>query len=157
MIIGVAFCALMVTGCAPAVIDTHPATVASPDPLVAGDSGTTDSLVPVTPATMVSAATARSGLSLPWKFLGFGADRTQVDIEYVKGDGDCTLPIGLHVSEVAGAVELFAISRSTHAHSCADKLEIGHAVVSLPRAVGGGVKLLHAPVAPAWASANFLG
>jgi hypothetical protein len=108
------------------------------------------------PAVEVAAGDAASGVSMPWKFLGFAEGNDVATVAYVGGDGDCTTPAGFYVHQVGNDVILEAVSKTAFGRTaCADRLVMARATLRLPTSIGGAVRLVHAAVDASWNSTNF--
>ncbi|WAH95240.1 hypothetical protein [Arthrobacter sp. MMS18-M83] len=108
------------------------------------------------PAKEITAGEAASGISMPWKFLGFADGNKVATVAYVGGDGDCTTPAGFYVHPDGNDVTVEAASREAAGRTaCADSLRMGRAVLQLPISIGGTVRLAHAAIDPPWSSPNF--
>ncbi|GAA5201690.1 hypothetical protein GCM10023346_46610 [Arthrobacter gyeryongensis] len=108
------------------------------------------------PAKEITAGEAASGISMPWKFLGFVDGNKVVTVAYVGGDGDCTTPAGFYVHQDGNDVTVEAVSREAAGRTaCADSLSMGRAVLQLPISIGGAGRLVHAATDPAWSSPNY--
>lgn len=128
-----------------------------PDPLQTPGPSLARQLPAASPAVEVSAADAASGLSMPWRFLGFVGGDDLVDVAAVAGDGDCVKPVGFHVHREGSDVVVEAVSREEPGRAaCADRLVLSRAVLRLPASFGGMVRLVHAVTDPQWSSPNYL-
>jgi hypothetical protein len=120
------------------------------DPLEVDHSAWVSSLPPPVDATLLTSAEAQTQLSLPWKFVEFGTIRSRIEVAYVAGDGQCTLPLGFYVTQIAGGVAVAAVSKDTTSTTCNDKAVVKRAWIDLPELIDGAARLVHAPVDPTW-------
>ena len=88
---------------------------------------------------------------MPWRFLSLSPDGRELTFAYAAGDGDCTKPVGVAVSETSSQVIVEPVAHTDLSQSaCADSEMIKRASVTLARPLGRR-QLLH-PVLPAgWA------
>lgn len=137
---------------------THPSTPSSAiatDTLQPDTSNWINTLPIADEGKELSTAEAQTGLSLPWKFIGFGTDKTRIQVAYVAGDGDCTLPKGFYVTKHGGGVIVAAVSSASSNTSCSDKVIINRAWITLPMSVDAQHPLQHAPISPNWTGDYF--
>ena len=121
------------------------------DSLVPFSSPTIETLPHPTEAAKVSAADAGAGRSMPWKFLGFAGERDAITVAFVSGDGDCLKHLGFYVRLDGNDVVVEAVSKVEPGRTaCAARLMLGRAVLQLPVAVDGPVRLVHPAADPAW-------
>jgi hypothetical protein len=92
---------------------------------------------------------------MPWKFLGFAGGKDVVNVAFVAGDGDCVKPLGFYVHRDGDNVLVEAVSKAEPGRTaCAARLMLGRAVLRLPVAIDGPVRLVHPATDPAWSSPN---
>lgn len=139
----------------PSPTPTIPGSAIVLDPLIPDASGWVGALPSPTTGKLLPPAQAQVGMSMPWKFIGFGSNHSLIQVAYVEGDGDCVLPEGFYIAELHGDVVVAAVSRNTGAQSCSGAVVIRRAWLNLPLVVTGNVSLQHAPVDPNFSSSNF--
>jgi hypothetical protein len=139
----------------PSPSPTTPGSAIVVDPLTPDHSGWVGALPPPTAGKLLPAVQAQVDMSMPWKFLEFGPNRSTIQVAYVQGDGDCVSPQGFYVAQLRGNVVVAAVSKSANAQSCGNAVVVRRATLSLPVAIAGGVQLEHAPVDPDFSSPNF--
>lgn len=156
--VSTALCAVLLAGCGlgaqtPA---PSPSPVGPPsrDPLVLDRSGGAAEL-PTHQARMLTKP-ASGLLSMPWRFLSLTADRREIEVLAVTGDGDCTTPVGFTAERSNAGVTVAALSRldATKAR-CVDKLEMAKVLVPLPVRLSGKTELVHAGVDHPWTFPNW--
>ncbi|WP_426593400.1 hypothetical protein ACPPVS_16955 [Cellulomonas sp. McL0617] len=123
------------------------------DPLTPDGSTWAQGLDEQPAGQLLDDAQVESGISMPWKFLGFGDTRSVVDVAFVAGDGDCVTPLGFAATTDGDHVELRAVSVvGASREACADPIVLRRASVQLPVPLDNGIQLEHAPVEPDWNS-----
>lgn len=93
--------------------------------------------------------------SMPWRLTSITDGGRTLGLIYVTGDGDCTRPRGVYVSETASSVLLEVLSKTeSNRNACAGMLTMARGAVRLDAPLGGRA-LVHAVVSDAWTNPNF--
>lgn len=117
------------------------------DPMSMSAAQAYDGVLPHSPRLLDRSA-ANSLVSMPWELVSVHG-RT-ITIVAAGGDGSCTVPAGLRVSETSSRVTVGSYSRNAHDDAvCADLVQMRLYAVTLKRPIGSR-ELVHVASDSTW-------